>query len=253
MIKTLKLADIPIRIETLFDFILPTEGYETEEEPAFTVRIMEQDLLKERRKGIAEAIYEGQPCPLYSPAELESTAVYRKIAAKLPEYDAIVFHGSAAAVGEKAYLFTAKSGTGKTTHTNLWLKNIEGSYIVNGDKPILRLMDGKPTVCGTPWMGKEGCGCNKNVPLAALCFLNRGTENRIEKTELSRVYPRLIGQTYRPETGAMVAKTVRILEKIGQSVPLYELFCNMEDEAARVSYKGMAGTSPQTAAEQPDK
>ena len=251
MIKTLKLAEIPIRIETLFDFILPTEGYETEEEPAFTVHITERDILTERKKSIAEALHEGQACPLYSPAELESTAVYRKIAAKLPEYDAVVFHGSAVAVGEKAYLFTARSGTGKTTHTDLWLKNIEGSYIVNGDKPILRLLDGRPTVCGTPWMGKEGRGCNKNVPLAALCFLNRGTENRIEKTELARVYPRLIGQTYRPETGAMVAKTVRILEKIGQSVPLYELFCNMEDEAARVSCEGMTGSSQRTATEPP--
>ena len=247
MIKTLKLADIPIRIETLFDFILPTEGYETGEEPAFAVHITERDILTERKKSITEALHEGQACPLYSPAELESTAVYRKIAAKLPEYDAVVFHGSAVAMGEKAYLFTAKSGTGKTTHTNLWLKNIEGSYIVNGDKPILRLLDGKPTVCGTPWMGKEGCGCNKNVPLAAVCFLNRGTENRIERTEFSMIYPRLIGQTYRPESGAMVAKTVRVLEKIGQSVPFYELFCNMEDEAAKVSYEGMTcSPSPRT-------
>ena len=247
MIKTLKLADIPIRIETIFDLILPTEGYETEEEPAFTVHITEQDILSERRKSIMEAAFEGIACPDYSPPELESTAVYRKIAAKLPEYDAVVFHGSAAAVGEKAYLFTARSGTGKTTHTNLWLKNIEGSYIVNGDKPILRLLDGKPTVCGTPWMGKEGCGCNKNVPLEALCFLSRGTENRIEKAEFAKIYPQLIGQTYRPESGAMVAKTVRILARIAESVPFYELFCNMEDEAARVSYEGMTHSpSPRT-------
>ena len=166
--------------------------------------------------------------------------MYRKIAMKLPEYDGFVFHGSAVAVGEKAYLFTAKSGTGKTTHTNLWLKNIEGSYIVNGDKPILRIIDGQSFVCGTPWMGKEGCGCNKIVPLSAICLLSRGTENHIEKTAFQKVYPRLIGQCYRPESGALIAKTVKLLERIGGCVPIYELFCNMEDEAAMVAFGGMS-------------
>lgn len=239
MIKTIKLANIPIRISTIFDFLPRTEDYETEEEPVFTVSITEQDIINEQRKSILEAAYEGIPYAPYSPQELESTAVYRKIAEKLPDYDAAVFHGSAVAVGDRAYLFTAKSGTGKTTHTNLWLKNIPGSYIVNGDKPILRLIDGQPTVCGTPWMGKEGCGCSKNVPLAAICFLNRGEENRIEKTAFAAVYPRLLGQTYRPEAGVQVVRTIRLLEAIGQSVPIYELFCNMDDEAALVSYGGM--------------
>ena len=89
-------------------------------------------------------------------------------------------------------------------------------------------------------MGKEGYGCNKNVPLSAICFLNRGTENRIEKTGFQKVYPRLIGQCYRPKNGSLVVKTVKLLEKIGGCVPIYELFCNMEDEAAKVSFGGMS-------------
>lgn len=240
MDKKIELARIPIEIHTLFDSLLNTGEYETDEPPAFSVSITKQDILYEQKKSISEAAYEGIAYPGYSPAELENTAVYRKIAMKLPEYDAFVFHGSAVAVGEKAYLFTAKSGTGKTTHTNLWLKNIEGSYVVNGDKPILRIMDGKPFVCGTPWMGKEGFGCNAIVPLTAICFLNRGKENRIEKTEFRKVYPCLIGQSYRPENGALVAKTVMLLEKIGHCVPIYELTCNMEDEAARIAFGGMS-------------
>lgn len=240
MNKIIKLAGIPIEIQSLFESLPHTEEYETDEAPAFAVCMTEQDLFAERRKSMAECAYEGIPYPDYSPAELENTAVYRKIAERLPEVDGLVFHGSAVAVGEKAYLFTAKSGTGKTTHTELWLKNIKGSYVVNGDKPILRIMDGKPFVCGTPWMGKEGSGCNRVVPLAALCLLNRGEENRIEKTEFKKVYPRLIGQAYRPNNAALLAKTVKLLEKLGQCVPIYELFCNMEDEAAFVSFGGMS-------------
>ena len=127
MDKKIKLANIPIEIHTLFDSLFHTEEYETDETPDFTVCTTEQDIIAEQKKSIAECAYEGIPYPNYSPAELENTAIYRKIADKLPEYDGLVFHGSAVAVGEKAFLFTAKSGTGKTTHTNLWLKNIKGS------------------------------------------------------------------------------------------------------------------------------
>ena len=240
MYKTIKLAEIPIGISAQYDSLPHAAAYETDESPVFTVTVTEEDILAEQKKSMAECRYEGIPYPNYSPAELENTAIYRKIAARLPDFDAAVFHGSAVAVGDKAYLFTAKSGTGKSTHTALWLKNIEGSFIVNGDKPILRIMDGKPFVCGTPWMGKEGYGCPKNVPLSALCFLNRGQENRIEKVGFQKVYPRLIGQCYRPENGPAVAKTVKLLERIGQAVSLYELFCNREDEAATVAFKGMS-------------
>ena len=237
--KRICLAGIPIELCTLLPSLKNIEGYETDAPPAFTVRTTKQDILSERRKSIAECAYEHIPYPNHSPAELENTAVYRKIAEMLPDHDGFVFHGSAVAVGEKAFLFTAKSGTGKTTHTTLWLKNIKGSFVVNGDKPIIRLIDDKPFVCGTPWMGKENYGCNKNVPLSAICFLNRGAENRIEKAEFGQVYPRLLGQTYRPENGARMVKTIKLLEKIGRSVPIYELFCNMEDEAAFVAFEGM--------------
>ena len=236
----IKLAGIPIAIHTLYESLNNTDEYKTDDSPAFTVEMTEADILYERRKCVEECAYEGIPCPDYSPAQLENTAVYRKIAAKLPEYDAFVFHGAAVAVGERAYLFTAKSGTGKTTHVRLWLDHIAGSYIVNGDKPILRVIDGKPYVCGTPWMGKEGYGCNRIVPLSAICLLNRGDDNRIEKTAFAKVYPRLIGQAYRPPDGAAVRKTVSLLEKIAQSAPIYELFCNMEETAARVAFGGMS-------------
>lgn len=239
MEKRMKLAGIPVEIHTLYDLPACTREYETDEPPVFTVRITEQDIVDERKKSISEAAYEGIAYPTYSPAELESTAVYRKIAMRLPEYDAFVFHGAAVAVGDRAFVFTAGSGTGKTTHTALWIKNIAGSFVINGDKPILRIMDGKPFVCGTPWMGKESMGCNKIVPLSAICYLNRGTVNRIEEADLEKLCPRLIGQAYRPPDRALVAQTVRLLERIGRSVPLYELFCNMEDEAADIAFRGM--------------
>ncbi len=239
MYKVIKIADIPIGIHTLYDPLYNAEPFVTEQKPLFTVSVTEHDIINEQKKVMAEAAFEKKPCPSYSAAALENTAVYRKIAAKLPEYNACVFHGAAVAIGNKAFLFTAKSGTGKTTHARLWLKNIDGSYIVNGDKPVLRIMDGKPFVCGTPWMGKENLGCNKNVPLFAICFLHRATVNHLEPTEAEKALPRLIGQSHRPADGDLIEKTVRLLSDVRRSVGLYDLYCNMEDEAVSVAYGGM--------------
>lgn len=236
----LKLAGIPIEIQTLYPSLpIGSAAFETKDTPAFCVEISERDIADEREKSMAECAYEGLDYPDYTETELESTAVYRKIAKQLPLYDAFVFHGAGVAVGEQAFLFTAKSGTGKTTHIKLWLKNIDGSFVVNGDKPILRLMNGQVYVCGTPWMGKEQLGCAANVPLKGLCILNRGEKNSIGKVEFPFAAPRLIGQAYRPPEGDAMIRTIKLIEKIGKSVALYELYCNMEDGAAIVAYDGM--------------
>ncbi|MBQ0102239.1 MAG: hypothetical protein KBT31_05550, partial [Firmicutes bacterium] len=194
---------------------------------------------KEQIMSQKEYLYEGKNCPVFSDGELEYTAVHRKIAEKLPLYDAIVVHGAAISVGGKAYLFQAKSGTGKTTHARLWLKNVEGSEIVNGDKPIIRIIDGIPVVFGSPWNGKENYGKNTSCPLSSVCFVNRGEENSIGKISFGDAMSAFIGHTHRPENPAAMIRTINIIDKIGKSVGFYELHCNMEDEAARVSYDAM--------------
>lgn len=237
----LEIAQIPVGINTSLNCLDEhCKAYATDRTPFFTVTTDAEDIEYERQKSIEECAYEGLPFPGYPPEELENTAVYRKIALKLPEYDALVFHGSAVAVDGKAYLFTAKSGTGKTTHTNLWLKNIRNSFIVNGDKPVLRIIDGISCVCGTPWMGKEELGCNCIVPLGGICFLSKGETNVITKAGFGAVYPKLIGQSFRPSDSAMLLKTMKLIERIGSSVPLYEMSCNMDDEAAFTSYGEMS-------------
>ena len=240
MKTTICLAEIPIEIESYTDSLPEAfRMFETDRDPAFSVSVSEEDIDREREKSRRECALEGLLYPDYSPEELESTAIHRKIAGKMPDYDALVFHGSAVAVGEKAYLFTAKSGTGKTTHTALWLKNVPGSYVVNGDKPILRFMNGQVFVCGTPWMGKEALGCSRVVPLDGLCILSRGRENRIRPAEFANVMPILIAQSYRPPDRIALVKTMKLMERLAEKVPLYELSCTMEDEAAIVSSRGM--------------
>ena len=99
----------------------------------------------------------------------EGPYLYTKICKKiLGDYDGFFFHSSALALDGEGYLFTALSGTGKSTHTRNWRKLFgERVTMINDDKPIIRRIDGRFFVCGTPWMGKSDIGWLQDY------FLNR--------------------------------------------------------------------------------
>ena len=208
-------------------------------EVSFQVEIAPEDIAFEREKSLREAALEGKPVVFYPDPYLETLAVYRKIAVRMPEYDTWLMHGSAVAVGEEAFLFTAASGTGKTTHTRLWMEQIPGAFVVNGDKPLLRMRDGLCEVCGTPWSGKENMNQNVIVPLRAICFLHRGTENRIEEISFREAASLLLQQSFRCSDPFVMQKTMTLIKRLGDCVHFYQLFCNMEPEAAVVSWRGM--------------
>ena len=235
----IKLAKLTVEIKSVYDHPEIFNNYATEENADFSVEISEEDIKEEEKNSRAECKYEGIPYPEFSKIELENTAIYRKIAQRITQYDAIVFHASAVAVDGKCYLFTAKSGTGKTTHTKLWLKNINGSFVVNGDKPILRVIDGIAYVCGTPWMGKERYGDNIQIPLKSMCILERGKENKIEEISFSKALPVIYEQMYRPREKNQLIMSLNTLGKLKECVKFYRLKCNMNDDAAIVSYNGM--------------
>lgn len=234
----LALADKVIEVTNLFRKTMErTALFHTEKAADFQIVTTEADIAREQEISAKEAVYEGLPVIRYSDEELESTATYRKIAQVLLNCGIAVFHGAVVAVGEEAYLFTAKSGTGKTTHVNLWRKYIEGAYIVNGDKPLLMLRDEKVYACGSPWAGKEGYYCKKIVPLKAICILERGETNTIERVQRKDVFPILMQQIYRDP--AQMGTVMQLAGELGRLTALYRLSCNMEPEAALVSYRGM--------------
>ena len=175
-----------------------------------------------------------------SPQYLETLALLRKVSEELIRRDTILFQGSALAFDGKAYIFTAPAGTGKTTHARLWTKTIPGSYVLNGDKPFLRVMDGQVWVCGSPWRGKENYGVNEMLPLAGICLLDRDSFNHIEAIQCAPALGMLIPQTYRPEDPYLLMKSLQLIGDIAQSVHLYHLGCTITPEAARISRAAMA-------------
>lgn len=236
----ISLAGVPVGISAIHPGTeVFCRDYVTEEQPAFTVVMTEEDIAAERGRSARQDEREGIAPRRFSDAYLETLALYRRLARELLSYDAVVFHGSALALDGRAYLFTAPSGTGKTTHTRLWLKNIPGCRVLNGDKPILRILDDRVLACGTPWRGKERLGSGGILPLEAVCLLERDRENHIEPVSFHEAFPALLRQTHHPEGPASMVKILELLGRLRENVRLYRLGCNMEDEAALVSWRGM--------------
>ena len=175
-----------------------------------------------------------------SKASLIYTAIYRKICTKILDFDAFVFHSSAVVLDGEAYLFTAISGTGKSTHTSLWLKHFgDRAFIINDDKPIVRFVDGQYRVYGTPWCGKDGINRNTSAPIKAVCFLHRGKTNSIKPKSSEDALVPILNQAYRPLDEEYSIKFFNQLDRFMKNVSFYDLYCNISDEAVEVSYNGM--------------
>ncbi len=214
-------------------------SYAVDAVPLFAIRINQADIDFERAKSAQEDIAEGHSVRNYSDAYLETLAVYRKIAEKMPFFDTFLFHGSAIAVNGQAYIFTAKSGTGKSTHTRLWRELLgDRAVMVNDDKPLMKVYEnGTAMVYGTPWDGKHRLSNNMAVPVRSICILERASENHIREICKAEALPMLLRQTYRPADPAALAKTLALLDRL--NIKLYRLGCNMDISAAALSYNTM--------------
>ncbi len=210
--------------------------YRTDDAPEMLLSVSRSDIDNERRipGGDADDKHGDD-------AYLETLAVYRKIAESLIEYDVLLFHGSAVAVDGACYLFAAKSGTGKSTHTRLWRELLgERAVMVNDDKPLLTVSGTGVTVWGTPWCGKHHLSSNISVPLEAVCILERGESNIIEPVSAEEAWPVLYRQSYRSKDPDKLKRTLVITDTLSRSVRLYRLRCTPDVQAARVAFDAMS-------------
>lgn len=159
---------------------------------------------------------------------------------ELIKYNGILLHSSCVVVDDYAYVFSADSGTGKSTHTQLWLEHFgDRAYILNDDKPAIRLIDGKVYACGTPWSGKYDYSTPKIVELAGICFLQRSETNWIKKAETGKAVFNIFSQTVHKISAPRMESLFDVLEQIFAKVPIYDFGCNISDEAVLTSYNAM--------------
>lgn len=238
---TMEAAGVPVGVRAQFESTKTyCQSYITPETGEFYVEITPEDLVWEREKAAKEDALEGLPVRNLTDAQLEVTALLRKITEGLFTRDVLLFHGSVIAVDGEGYLFTAKSGTGKSTHTRLW-RELLGSraVMVNDDKPFLAISGGV-FAHGSAWMGKHGLGGKMAVPLKAICILERGAENQIRRISPKEAVFMLLQQSSRPLNAGNMPKYLELVDKISASVAFYRMQCNMELEAAEVAYGAMS-------------
>ncbi len=229
---TAEIAGIVVEVHHEYSYMRTLcADYLSDKAPDFSVSTNEADMAKERL--MAED-------PNVSDAYVEATCLHRRIADRLHEYDAFLLHSAVIAHSGEGYAFAAHSGVGKSTHIGLWQKRFGDKVcVVNGDKPVVRLVNGEFFAYGTPFRGKEGLGANISCPLRKLCFLERGEENRIERVGSDVVLSRIFGQVYLPPSALGATKTLDLLDRFTRQTDFYLLHCNMDISAADVSYGGM--------------
>ena len=239
--RNYKIADRVVKISSIYDEVHRyCEDYATDEHADYSVLTSQEDIDFERIKSRKEDELEGIPVRSFHDSYLEELAVYRRIATEMIDHDTILFHGSVIAVDGEGFLFTAKSGTGKSTHTRLWREYFgKRAVMVNDDKPLLKIDDNGVTAYGTPYNGKHRLGANISVPLKAICILTRAEQNHIEQISHEEAYPMLLQQVYRPGDMLKMSRTLALVDRLADNVRLYRLGCNMDIEAAKVAYEGM--------------
>jgi len=233
----IELAGIPLNVRCKYkENRLFFNNYFTKKEPTFTIQPDDAaikcvqddfDLLNKT---------EGNPTTRYSESFLENNAIHILIAEKLLEYNVLMLHGSALAIDGEGIIFTAKSGTGKSTHTRLW-REVFGSRVqmVNDDKPLIRVDEMK--VYGTPWDGKHHLSKNIAVPLKAIVKIERALQNQVEPIGVKDALDLLMKRTHVPTAPGKRALVMKLYLQLVRNISFYKLECNMDSEAARIAYK----------------
>ena len=237
----LKIAGHTATVTSLFESTPQyLKAYLTEEEPEFTITVTRENIAFEQADLLEEAHRDGFKPRVFTDPFLERAAIQRAFAEFLFDRNTLLVHGSTIAVDGKAYLFAARSGTGKSTHTRLW-REVFGNraVMINDDKPFLQLTDAGVIAFGSPWSGKHGLDTNISAPLAGICILERGSENLIRPIPAEEALPMLQKQTYFPSDTAKHAITPEKIRMLADRVPLWHMACTKDPQAAIIAHDAM--------------
>ena len=230
-----KIADVIVEFDANFEMLKSrAEKYKITEDIKrnFKVIVNEEHIQKEKEED-----------PEITSELAEYMLVGNTFYRALLKYKGCLLHSSAVVIEDEAYLFSAHSGTGKSTHTSLWLKYLADKhpYILNDDKPALRIMEDGIYAYGTPFSGKHDISENKKVKLKAICFIEQSKINFIRKVEPQEAIKLFFEQTFNNLEEENMMRFFDILEIILKEIPIYKLYCNMSEEAVKLSYETMKG------------
>ena len=228
-----RIAEMNIAVEAHYeetyaymsDFLTNDKEYE--------LFIRPTDEMIEHEKELGEEIH-GTASSMYI---CEAVAILRVICDYIIDKNGFFLHCSCLKYKDEAIIFTAPSGTGKSTHASLWRKHFGDEVtMINDDKPLVREKDGEFVIYGTPWNGKHGLGNNTCAPVKAVVFINQATENTAAPVNEVEALSLLLQQTVLPSDKAQLSKLLDMLGRLVETVPMYRLGCTISDEAVTTIY-----------------
>lgn len=236
-----ELAGVPMQVRCQYkenkEFL---RDYLSKKEPLEKIEPKKSDLEEIQKIFDSMAEKEGTKKIKYQESFLENNAIHNLIAQKLIKYNTMLFHGSALCMDGEAYIFTAPSGTGKSTHARLWREVFKDRvWMINDDKPLLKIENEKVTVYGTPWNGKHNLGENASAPLKAIVKIERAKENHIEHLSSAEAFPEVLKQAFGPSDRELMVRVMELEKHLLEAVDFYRLGCNMEPVAAKTAWEGM--------------
>lgn len=177
----------------------------------------------------------------WSPEMVEYNDTFAQFLQQILERGGVCFHASAVAVDGQAVLFSADSGTGKSTQARLWQQYLSQQHQVvriNDDKPVLRVGEDGVWAYGSPWSGKHALHTNTKAPVKALVFLQQAAENHIRALTPQEAFSLVFPQTFCVKTDARQRiRVLQILDVLLRRVPVYQLSCNISGEAVQLAYQ----------------
>ena len=241
---SMKIAGHVARVQSLFDSTPHFFAkYLTDEPVEFSIRVKPEDLQFEQDFLLQEALEEGFRPRVFTDPFLDRAAIQRQFAHHLLPRQVLLLHGSAIAADDRGYLFIARSGTGKSTHTRLWRQLLaDRAVMINDDKPFVHHREECFFLCGSPWSGKHGLDSNLSVPLAGICLLERGQENRIAPLDAQLGLQVLLQHSCPPLPPQLQETFHQLMKQLATSVPLWKMECNKDPMAAQVAFEAMSHT-----------
>ncbi|MBQ7133559.1 MAG: hypothetical protein IJO20_03595 [Ruminococcus sp.] len=220
-----KIAELNIGVENHSDF---TKEYMKdylcdENELDFVVTVTQEMISCEKEIAVEEV-----PEQYY-----ELTAVLRVICHTIVEkYNGFFLHCSCLEYEGEAVVFTAKSGTGKSTHARLWREYLGDKVtMINDDKPIVRFIDGRFYIYGTPWNGKHSLSNNIKAPIKAIYYLHQAKENKVVRCDSISSITKLLSQTVLPNSKESMNCLLSMLEQLLSTIPMFDLYCDISKNA----------------------
>ena len=237
--NTYRLADLPIELchkypprpASLLDF-------KTDEAPLFSCAVDDGEI---ERMAVELSALRGEEACTADLAFCETFALFLALGERLPLYDGFLLHAAFLTIDGGGVAILAPSGTGKSTLAGALAARLsDRCRIINGDKPLVRRIDGRFYAYGTPFCGKEGWYRKESAPIEKLIFLRRSDIDTVTPMKSAEAFPRLYEAVHLPKDSATLARVPALLSALLSTVTCYDAALTKEKSAAECVYYALS-------------